>query len=154
MRRTSRSPGGKSERYRRLASVSSLTIPFIILISITNPILEETMESGYFFNYLQRHGMWLTVLAAAFFRGFLHTTMGVSGFVNMFAMGLLYGFFTGDASAMASHRRPFASDALFTCPSSSRGLIDSPGGSPSRFHTTLKHSRRGRLRPGARRIHC
>ena len=37
--------------------------------------------------------MWLTVLAVALFRGFLHTTMGVSGFVTMFAIGLLYGFF-------------------------------------------------------------
>lgn len=73
--------------------VSHLTIPFIILISITNPIFEEAMESGYFFQSLQRHGMWLTVLATALFRGFLHTTMGVSGFVTMFAMGLLYGFF-------------------------------------------------------------
>ena len=72
--------------------VSHLTAPFIILISITNPIFEETIESGYFFKTLQRHGMWLTVLAAALFRGFLHTTMGVSGFVTMFAMGLLYGF--------------------------------------------------------------
>jgi membrane protease YdiL (CAAX protease family) len=73
--------------------VSHLTIPFIILISIINPFFEEAMESGYFFNSLQRHGMWLTVLAAALFRGFLHTTMGISGFVTMFAMGLLYGFF-------------------------------------------------------------
>src|SRR5262245_44727734 len=73
--------------------VSELTIPFIILISIVNPVFEEAFESGYFFHALQRHGMWLTVLAAAAFRGFLHATMGISGFAAMFAMGLLYGFF-------------------------------------------------------------
>jgi len=72
--------------------VSNLTIPFIILISIVNPVFEEALESGYFFHALQRHGMWLTVFAAALFRGFLHATMGLSGFITMFAMGLLYGF--------------------------------------------------------------
>jgi membrane protease YdiL (CAAX protease family) len=72
--------------------VSELTIPFMILISVINPVFEEALECGYFFQALQRHGMWLTVLASATFRGFLHSTMGVSGFVFMFAMGLLFGF--------------------------------------------------------------
>src|SRR6185312_1140540 len=52
--------------------VSHLTIPFIILISTINPICEEAFESGYFFHVLQRYGMWITVLIAALFRGFLH----------------------------------------------------------------------------------
>jgi hypothetical protein len=73
--------------------VSQLTLPFVILISVVNPVFEETIECGYFFQALQRHGMWLTVLASAAFRGFLHSTMGVSGFVSMFAEGLLHGFF-------------------------------------------------------------
>lgn len=72
--------------------VSHLTIPFIILISTINPLCEEAFESGYFFHVLQKYGMWLTVFAAALFRGFLHLTMGLNGFVTMFAMGLLYGF--------------------------------------------------------------
>jgi len=72
--------------------VSELTLPFIILISIVNPVFEEALECGYFFQALQRYGMWLTVLASATFRGFLHTTMGISGFVFMFGMGLLFGF--------------------------------------------------------------
>ena len=72
--------------------VSHLTIPFIILTSTVNPVFEEAIESGYFFHVLQRYGMWLTVFAAALFRGFLHVTMGFNGFVTMFAMGLLYGF--------------------------------------------------------------
>ena len=72
--------------------ISHLTIPFIILISTINPICEEAFENGYFFHVLQRYGMWVTVLVAALFRGFLHLTMGWNGFATMFAMGLLYGF--------------------------------------------------------------
>lgn len=74
-------------------TASQVTIPFIILISIVNPVFEETIEVGYFFQALQQHGMWLTVLASAVFRGFLHLPMGVSGFVFMVAEGLLHGFF-------------------------------------------------------------
>ena len=73
--------------------VCDATIPFVILISIVNPVFEELFECGYFFQALQRHGMWITVLASAAFRGFLHTTMGINGFVFMFAEGLLHGFF-------------------------------------------------------------
>jgi len=73
--------------------VSEMTIPFIILISIVNPVFEEALECGYLFQALERHGMWLTVLASATFRSFLHTTMGVNGIVFMFAEGLLHGFF-------------------------------------------------------------
>jgi membrane protease YdiL (CAAX protease family) len=73
--------------------ISELTLPFVLLICIVNPIFEEALECGYFFQVLQRYGMWVTVLASAMFRGFLHTSMGVSGFVFMFASGLLFGFF-------------------------------------------------------------
>lgn len=72
--------------------VSHLTIPFILFICIVNPVFEESIEVGYFFQALQGYGMWVTVLASAAFRGFLHTTMGISGFVFMFAEGLLHGF--------------------------------------------------------------
>jgi uncharacterized protein len=72
--------------------VSHLTVPVVILTSIVNPIFEESIESGYFFQTLQKYGPWLTVFAAALFRGFLHLTMGLNGFTTMFAMGLLYGF--------------------------------------------------------------
>lgn len=73
--------------------VSHITLPFVILISIVNPLFEEALECGYFFQALQRHGMWITVLASAVFRAFLHATMGVSGVVSLFANGLLFGFF-------------------------------------------------------------
>jgi membrane protease YdiL (CAAX protease family) len=72
--------------------VSELTLPFIIVISVVNPVFEEGLECGYFFQALQRHGMWVTVVASALFRGFLHASMGISGFVFMFGMGLLLGF--------------------------------------------------------------
>jgi len=71
---------------------SQLTLPFVILISVVNPVFEETIECGYFFHVLQRHGMWLTVLASATFRGLIHSTMGIGGFISMFAEGLLHGF--------------------------------------------------------------
>jgi hypothetical protein len=74
-------------------TASQATIPFIILISIVNPVFEETIEVGYFFRAIQGGGMWLTVLSSAAFRGFLHLIMGVSGFVFMFVEGLLHGFF-------------------------------------------------------------
>ena len=73
--------------------VSEFTLPFVILICLVNPIFEEALECGYFFQALQRHGMWVTVLASAVFRGFLHASMGVSGFLFTFALGLLFGFF-------------------------------------------------------------
>jgi membrane protease YdiL (CAAX protease family) len=72
--------------------INQLTLPVILLISLINPVFEETIESGYIFHALQRHGMWLTVLASAGFRAFLHATMGMSGVVTMFVQGLLYGF--------------------------------------------------------------
>jgi hypothetical protein len=72
--------------------INQLTLPVILLISLINPVFEETIESGYIFHVLQRHGVWLTVLASAAFRAFLHATMGVSGVVTMFVQGLLYGF--------------------------------------------------------------
>jgi membrane protease YdiL (CAAX protease family) len=72
--------------------VHQVTLPFVLLITAINPIFEESLECGYPFYALQSRGMWLTVLTTAVFRGFLHSTMGLSGFVFMFAMGLLYGF--------------------------------------------------------------
>ena len=73
--------------------INHLTLPVIVLISLINPIFEETIESGYIFHALQKHGLWLTVGASAGFRAFLHATMGMSGVVAMFTQGLLYGLF-------------------------------------------------------------
>jgi membrane protease YdiL (CAAX protease family) len=72
--------------------VPRVSLPYVLLISAINPLFEESLECGYPFYALQSRGMWVTVLTTAVFRGFLHSTMGLSGFVFMFAMGLLYGF--------------------------------------------------------------
>ena len=39
--------------------VSHLTVPFVILIALVNPVFEEAIESGYFFHALQRYGPWV-----------------------------------------------------------------------------------------------
>ncbi len=73
--------------------INHLTIPVILLISLINPIFEETIESGYIFYALEKYGPWLTVSLSAGFRAFLHATMGISGVVAMFTQGLFYGLF-------------------------------------------------------------
>lgn len=70
----------------------AMTLPFVILICVVNPVFEEALECGYFFQALQRHGMWTPVFASAAFRSFLHASMGINGVVFMFAEGLLHGF--------------------------------------------------------------
>ena len=92
--------------------VSEATLPFVIMICIVNPLFEETFLCGYVFHVLQRHGLWLTVLASAVFRGYLHATMGIHGFVFMFAEGLLHGFFMEVAAVVASHHCPCSANAL------------------------------------------
>jgi len=73
--------------------INQLTLPVIVMISLINPIFEETIESGYIFYALEKYGPWLTVTLSAGFRAFLHATMGISGIVAMFTQGLLYGLF-------------------------------------------------------------
>jgi len=71
--------------------INQLTLPVIVMISLINPVFEETIESGYIFYALEKYGPWLTVGSSAGFRAFLHATMGISGVVAMFTQGLLYG---------------------------------------------------------------
>ena len=68
-----------------------LTLPFIILNSITNPVFEEVFEAGYFIHSLQRFGMWPAVLASALFRAFLHAHLGVNGQLCVFVLGVIFG---------------------------------------------------------------
>jgi membrane protease YdiL (CAAX protease family) len=69
-----------------------LSVPVIILISLTNPIFEELLESGYIICSLQRYGMWPAILASGVFRALLHSYQGFSGVLCMLVMGLAYGF--------------------------------------------------------------
>lgn len=72
-----------------------LTLPFVILLTVINPIFEELMEVGYFVHALKRYGGWTAVLASAFFRALLH---GYAGF-NLAASVLLLGLIFGSAYA-------------------------------------------------------
>jgi membrane protease YdiL (CAAX protease family) len=65
---------------------------FFLLIVTLNPVFEEIVETGYFINALQRHGMWLAVIASAAFRAFLHLYQGVNAVVIVFPIGLIFGF--------------------------------------------------------------
>jgi membrane protease YdiL (CAAX protease family) len=73
-------------------SVSDLSLPVVIFFAMTNAVFEETLESGYFIQSLQRHGMWSAVLASAFFRAFLHAYHGVAALTIIFPLGLVFGF--------------------------------------------------------------
>ena len=55
---------------------------------------------------LQRHGMWVTVLASAVFRGFRHATMGVSGLYSCFRADCFSDFFTGGIASYGRSSSP------------------------------------------------
>jgi membrane protease YdiL (CAAX protease family) len=76
--------------HRHLAS--HLSLPILVLFVIINPFFEETMETGYFVQSLQRYGIWSAVLASAFFRAFLHAYQGVGALMTVFPVGLIFGF--------------------------------------------------------------
>jgi hypothetical protein len=64
----------------------------VVLFAIINAVFEETLESGYFIQSLQRYGMWSAVLASAFFRSFLHAYHGLAAIIIIFPFGLVFGF--------------------------------------------------------------
>jgi membrane protease YdiL (CAAX protease family) len=74
-------------------TVHGLTLPFLLLFSLVNPIYEEVLGTGYFVYALQKFGMWPAVLASALFRTFLHSYKGLDAIVMILPMGLVFGFF-------------------------------------------------------------
>jgi membrane protease YdiL (CAAX protease family) len=74
-------------------SVSGLTLPFLLLFSLINPVYEEILGTGYFIHSLQRYGMLPAVLGSALFRAFLHSYQGIDAIVIVLPMGLVFGFF-------------------------------------------------------------
>jgi membrane protease YdiL (CAAX protease family) len=72
--------------------VSHLSVPVYVLFVILNPFFEETIETGYLVQSLQRYGMWRAVLASAFLRTFLHAYTGFTALVFVFPIGLIFGF--------------------------------------------------------------
>ncbi|HSY18481.1 MAG TPA: CPBP family glutamic-type intramembrane protease [Candidatus Acidoferrales bacterium] len=71
---------------------SRLSPLMVVLFALINPAFEELFEAGYFVQALQRHGMWLTVLASAAFRAFLHAYQGINALLLIFPIGLIFGF--------------------------------------------------------------
>jgi hypothetical protein len=69
-------------------------LPYILLLSIVNPVYEETIQSGYFIHALQHLGMWPAVLASALFSAFLHAYLVLQSvtlvFFTRIAVGLAY----------------------------------------------------------------
>jgi uncharacterized protein len=74
-------------------AVSGLTLPFLILFSIVNPIYEEVMGTGYVIHSLQRYGTLPAILASALFRSFLHSYQGLDAIVIVLPLGIALGFF-------------------------------------------------------------
>ena len=73
-------------------TVGRLAVLAVLVISIINPVFEELLETGYFIHSLQKFGMWPAVLASAAFRGLFHLPFGINAVVNIFALGLIFGF--------------------------------------------------------------
>jgi membrane protease YdiL (CAAX protease family) len=71
-------------------SVTGLTVPVIVILTIINPFFEEVLEAGYFMHSLRWSGMWPAVLASSVFRGLLHLYQGLDGATAIFASGVLY----------------------------------------------------------------
>jgi membrane protease YdiL (CAAX protease family) len=69
-----------------------LTLPFVILVTVINPIFEELMEVGYVLHALKRWGVWSAVLASAFFRVLLHGYVGFNLAASALLLGLIFGF--------------------------------------------------------------
>ena len=71
-------------------TMAGVTLPFILLVSVINPVFEEVLEAGYIIQSLQRFGMWPAVLASALFRASFHWWMGM-GAISIFASGVIVG---------------------------------------------------------------
>jgi uncharacterized protein len=83
-------PGARNPTHTGV-TVSGLTLPFLLLFSLINPVYEEVLGTGYFIHSLQRYGMLPAVLASALFRTFLHSYKGLDAIVMILPMGLVFG---------------------------------------------------------------
>jgi membrane protease YdiL (CAAX protease family) len=68
-----------------------VTLPVVVLWCALNPFFEETIETGYLIQRLQRYGMWPAVWASACFRASLHAFFGLKGVALVLCLGLLFG---------------------------------------------------------------
>lgn len=75
-------PGGTHE---------TLTLPFVLVNSLTNPVFEEFLESGYVISAASKFGMWPAVLSSAVLRACLHLYLGDFQPVVVLATGIILG---------------------------------------------------------------
>jgi uncharacterized protein len=73
-------------------AVSYVSWTAVALFSALNGVFEETVETGYFIQSLQRYGVWIAVLASACFRALLHAYHGLTALIIIFPFGLVFGF--------------------------------------------------------------
>lgn len=73
-------------------AVSYVSWTAVAIFSVINGVFEETLESGYFIQSLEKYGMWTAVLASACFRTFLHAYHGAAALIVIFPIGLIFGF--------------------------------------------------------------
>jgi membrane protease YdiL (CAAX protease family) len=86
-----RAHGIHPETHASMSTGGGLTLPFIILNSVTNPLFEELLEAGYLISALHKLGMWPAILAGALIRAFLHAYLGASGAMAVLATGVIFG---------------------------------------------------------------
>jgi membrane protease YdiL (CAAX protease family) len=67
------------------------TLPFILINSLTNPVFEEFLESGYLIAAASKFGMWPAVLSSALLRACLHLYLGDFPAVVVLATGIIFG---------------------------------------------------------------
>lgn len=68
-----------------------VTLPFILAVSLINPVFEEFLGSGYVITMLSQFGMWPAVLSSALLRACLHLYQGDFQAVVIFALGVIFG---------------------------------------------------------------
>jgi membrane protease YdiL (CAAX protease family) len=71
-------------------TAKDLTLPFIILLSLVNPVFEEVLEAAYLIHVLKRFGMWPAFLASGLLRGVLHIYQGTLGAIALFTFGIIF----------------------------------------------------------------
>jgi membrane protease YdiL (CAAX protease family) len=72
--------------------ISHVSLPFLILLVVVNPVFEETIQTGFFIQCLQRYGILLALLPGALFPGLGHTYAGLGAVVGNIGFGLIVGF--------------------------------------------------------------
>jgi uncharacterized protein len=71
---------------------NSATFVFVILVSLLNPLFEETFVVGYLFDKLQGKGLLVFIIISTLIRTSYHLYQGWVGVVSITPMGLIFAF--------------------------------------------------------------